>query len=102
MSKEFARVVWTPEDVMSKADDLEIPMTTEEAEAWLAKNGKYIAERMVERGWEAIETLLEIDLVPIKVECRFCHEMVPQPEAHCHDGHFVCESCWDERLRTTE
>jgi hypothetical protein len=37
-----------------------------------------------------------------QVMCRFCHCMVAEADAHRHDNRWVCEACWDERLRATE
>jgi len=36
------------------------------------------------------------------VYCKFCHGAVSAAGAHRHDGGYVGECCWDERLRTTE
>ncbi len=37
-------------------------------------------------------------------ECKFCNNKANTTgeNAHSHDGGWVCECCWDERLRTTE
>jgi len=34
--------------------------------------------------------------------CKFCHRPVDPTTAHLHDGGYVGECCWDERLRTTK
>lgn len=34
--------------------------------------------------------------------CKFCGDSWHHAEMHQHDGEYVCEKCWDERLRTTE
>ena len=34
--------------------------------------------------------------------CKFCHRPVDPTKAHLHDGEYVGECCWDERLRATE
>lgn len=36
------------------------------------------------------------------VTCKFCHEFERLGVAHRHDNGYVCENCWDDRLRTTE
>ena len=36
------------------------------------------------------------------VPCKFCYEFGPTEEAHLHQGDYVGECCWDERLRMTE
>lgn len=36
------------------------------------------------------------------VRCKFCDEEGEAVKAHMHQGEYVCENCWDERLRTTE
>ena len=36
--------------------------------------------------------------------CKFCGDVcleVSDIEPHLHQGTWVCEECWDERLRTT-
>jgi hypothetical protein len=37
-----------------------------------------------------------------KLPCKFCGELEQAHKAHLHQGRYVCEKCWDERLRTTE
>ena len=53
----YANVEWTPEDIQT----LRPGMSTEEAEEWLESNQKYIRDRLVELGWEVIESLLSLD-----------------------------------------
>jgi hypothetical protein len=36
------------------------------------------------------------------VSCKFCHKPVDALTAHAHDGGWVGDECWDERLSTTE
>lgn len=55
--KTYAKVEWTPEDVTTLRED----MTMEEAEAFLQSNQKYIQDRLVELGWEVLESLLAYD-----------------------------------------
>ena len=35
------------------------------------------------------------------VICRFCHQPTDAKTAHRHEDLWVCDECWDERLRTT-
>lgn len=36
------------------------------------------------------------------VDCRLCRQPVAKNEAHAHGpGTWVCDGCWDERLRST-
>lgn len=55
--KTYAKVEWTPEDVTTLRED----MSMEEAEAFLQSNQKYIQDRLVELGWEVLESLLAYD-----------------------------------------
>jgi hypothetical protein len=34
--------------------------------------------------------------------CKFCQRTIPEHLARTHDDGWVCNGCWDERLRTTE
>lgn len=52
--EKFAPVVWTSEDVLT----LRPEWTKDMAEEWLAQNERRIQDRLVELGWEVIETLL--------------------------------------------
>lgn len=54
MSEHYATVRWTAEDVLN----LRTNWTEEQAEDWLSNNEKYIQSRLIELGWEVIETLL--------------------------------------------
>lgn len=42
--------------------------------------------------------------VPItRIElCKFCGDQFDVDDMHLHQNGFVCEDCWDERLRSTE
>jgi hypothetical protein len=59
MDKKFATVSWTVDDILTLRSD----WTEDQAEEWLIKNQKYIQSRLVELGWEVIETLMECDNV---------------------------------------
>jgi len=54
--KKYAEVAWTANDVQ----DLRPDWTDERCEEWLANNGGGIQDAMVERGWIAMETLLDM------------------------------------------
>lgn len=36
------------------------------------------------------------------VKCKFCGKHTSADEAHLHDKEYVCEECWDDRLKITE
>ena len=58
---KYAPVTWSMWDVLSLTEDVEgVPRISElEAIAFLENNSKYIQNRMVEVGWEVIETLMQ-------------------------------------------
>jgi hypothetical protein len=37
-----------------------------------------------------------------RIRCKFCKNLVPKTDAHRHQKKWVCDSCWDERLRVAE
>lgn len=45
---------------------------------------------------------IEVTRIDARVECKFCKKHTPAPKAHLHQNGYVCEKCWDERLRVTE
>lgn len=55
LDNKFATVSWCAEDIQTLRPD----WTTEQAEEWLLTNQRYIRDRLVELGWEVIETLLQ-------------------------------------------
>ena len=42
------------------------------------------------------------DVITGNVTCKLCHKTCNGKYAHLHRGEYICESCWDERLRITE
>ena len=58
-------------------------------------------------GWELVD---DTEICPAcafpplggKITCKFCGKKAPAKTAHIHQGLFVGECCWDERLRSTE
>jgi hypothetical protein len=55
--EKYAQVTWCAGDIQTIRPD----WTDEQAEDWLASNEKYIQSRMIEVGWEVIETLIGED-----------------------------------------
>lgn len=54
---KYAKVIWTAGDVQTLRPDL----SDTEAENFLERNQKHIQERLVELGWDVIETLIGMD-----------------------------------------
>lgn len=53
-------------------------------------------------GHEGIVADFQIKKRTKKVTCKFCAARIHITGACKHDGKYVCESCWDERLKSTE
>lgn len=53
----YAEIAWTAADVQTLAPRL----TEEEAEEFLRRNAKYIAQATIEYGWGCLETYLQMD-----------------------------------------
>lgn len=51
---EYAAVVWRPEDVQT----LRPNWTPEQCADWLQANESYIQDRLIELGWDVIDSLL--------------------------------------------
>lgn len=58
--RSHAKVSWSSGDVLTRAEEKGLAMTTEEAEVFLQDNKRQIQDDMVERGWDSIDTLLDI------------------------------------------
>lgn len=54
---KYAEVVWTKEDVQRLRPEWDL----EKCEEWLDRNEKYLRDRIVELGWEVMESLLNMD-----------------------------------------
>lgn len=54
MPEKFAETAWTAEDVQT----LRPEWNTEKCEEWLQNNERYMQDRLVELGWEVMESLL--------------------------------------------
>lgn len=52
--KQFAKVVWTAEDVKTLAP----VWSLEECEEWLRCEERHIQDRLIELGWDVLEALL--------------------------------------------
>jgi len=66
MSEEvqYATVSWTMWDILSLTEDPDTDapkISEEEAITFLENNSKYIQDRIVELGWDVIETLMQQD-----------------------------------------
>jgi hypothetical protein len=55
MNNKYATVEWTVDDILT----LRPEWTKERAEEFLDINEKYIQARLVELGWEVIESMLD-------------------------------------------
>jgi len=55
---KYAHIAWSVNDVLDKAEELELTLTRNEAEEFLIKNESDIQDIMIARGWELIENLL--------------------------------------------
>ena len=54
MKDTYAKVEWTAEDVLTIRPD----MTEEQAEEFLQSNEKHLRDRLIELGWDVMESLL--------------------------------------------
>lgn len=52
------------------------------------------------REWQDQYILARI--IEYDVKCKFCEKSTASRSAHLHQDEWVCESCWDERLRSSE
>ena len=55
--EEYAQVVWRAEDVKS----INGAWSLEKCEEWLQDNDEHISDRLIELGWEVIDTLLSME-----------------------------------------
>jgi hypothetical protein len=64
---------------------------------------RFLVEQLGESDTEArIRAVAEENRAqPATVACKFCGEQVPANTAYRHDGGYVGDCCWDERLRAT-
>jgi hypothetical protein len=55
--EEYAKVVWRAEDVQS----INGAWSLEKCEEWLQDNDRHISDRLIELGWEVMDTLLQME-----------------------------------------
>ena len=60
---KYATVSWTVDDVLCLSEDTRgTPTITEAAaEAFLERNSKYIQDRLIELGWDVLDTYMNMD-----------------------------------------
>ena len=61
--EEYAKVVWRAEDVKS----INGAWSLEKCEEWLQDNDRHISDRLIELGWEVMDTLLQMEADDEKV-----------------------------------
>jgi len=61
--EEYAKVVWRAEDVKS----INGAWSLEKCEEWLQGNERHISDRLIEVGWEVMDTLLQMEADDEKV-----------------------------------
>ena len=54
---EYAKVVWRAEDVQALKKNWSLPR----CEEWLEDNERHIADRLIELGWDVMDTLLNME-----------------------------------------
>ena len=54
---ENAKVVWRAEDVKA----IKSAWSLEKCEEWLQDNDRHISDRLIELGWEVMDTLLQME-----------------------------------------
>jgi hypothetical protein len=55
--EEYAKVVWRAEDVQALKKDWSLPR----CEEWLEDNERHISDRLIELGWDVMDTLLQME-----------------------------------------
>jgi hypothetical protein len=55
--EEYAKVVWRAEDVQS----INGAWSLEKCEEWLQDNERHISDRLIELGWDVMDTLLSME-----------------------------------------
>ena len=55
--EEYAKVVWRAEDVKA----IKGAWSLEKCEEWLQDNDRHISDRLIELGWEVMDTLLTME-----------------------------------------
>lgn len=57
---EYARIVWTVEDVRQVAQECGYCLTDEQAEEFLATNERRLQDRLVKLGYEVLQYLFDM------------------------------------------
>jgi len=72
-----------------------------------AKDERYILDN--DKELEGADFIQEVRLhleaagiEPATVECSLCGDDVTAAEAHLHQGKYIGDCCWDERLKASE
>jgi len=55
--EEYEKVVWRAEDVQALKKDWSLPR----CEEWLEDNERHISDRLIELGWDVMDTLLQME-----------------------------------------
>lgn len=58
---EYARIVWTVEDAKQVAQECGYCLTDEQAEEFLATNERRLQDRLVELGYEVLQSLFDME-----------------------------------------
>ena len=61
--EEYAKVVWRAEDVKS----INGAWSLEKCEEWLQDNERHVSDRLIELGWDVMDTLLQMEADDEKV-----------------------------------
>jgi hypothetical protein len=64
---------------------------------WYRKDGR--DEEREDKGYLLLTDDGDVDYIQL---CKLCQKPTPASTAHCHQGGYIGECCWDERLRASE
>lgn len=62
---------------------------------WVQKDGYLPGLKSIKLRAYLQEEMIDTD----QVDCKVCHKVTDRKTAHLHGQQFVCDGCWDERLR---
>ncbi len=54
------------------------------------------------RGWTFDTPIVPTTEIQPTVTCSICHQPTPAAQAHLHQGDWIGEECWEERLRPSQ
>jgi hypothetical protein len=96
----YAHTRWHPSDIQQAvSDNLNLKITEEQAEDWLANNERSIADRSVELGWDIISALMDrADFQPTPLTCSWAASSVSNSVALPYTS---AHNCPVARSRTT-